>query len=78
MAKVTLKKDGTIELKRGAFAPRIIGEWMKQDVWNENGGRYDESGNKLVHIIYHATLRKGTWLQAFTRNELVQAIKNYY
>lgn len=78
MAKITLKKDHMIELKRGAFAPRIIGEWMKEDVWAENGGRRDKSGNKLVHYLWHATLRNGTQLKCYTREELEKAIKQYY
>ena len=43
MAKITLKKDHSIEFKQGAFAPRIIGEWKKEDVWAENGGKRDET-----------------------------------
>ena len=78
MAKITLKKDHTIEFKQGAFAPRIIGEWMKEDVWAENGGRRDKSGNKLVHYLWHATLRRGTQLIGYTRDELEKAIKQYY
>lgn len=78
MAKITLKKDHSIEFKQGAFAPRIIGEWMKEDVWAENGGKYDKSGNKLVHYIWHAILRRGTQLQAYTRDDLKKVIKQYY
>lgn len=78
MAKVTFKKDHSIELRKGAFAPRIIGEWKKEDVYAENGGKHDKSGNKLVHYLWHATLRRGTQLKAYTRDELIDNIKMYY
>lgn len=78
MAKITLKKDGTIEVKRGVFVPRIIGNWWKQDVWKENGGRRDKSGNKLVPAIYHAKMRNDLELIGYTRQELVNAIKQYF
>lgn len=78
MAKITLKKDHTIEFKQGAFAPRIIGEWRKEDIWAQNGGKRDKSGNKLVHFIYYAILRRGLELQEYTRTDLVKTIKKYY
>ena len=78
MAKITFKKDHSIELKRGAFAPRIIGEWMKEDVWAKNGGRRDKSGNKLVHYLWHATLRNGAKLWQYNREDLEKAIKQFY
>lgn len=78
MAKITLKKDHSIELRKGAFAPRIVGVWMKEDVWAKNGGKHDKSGNKLVHYLWHATLRRGTQLKAYTRDELIGCIKMYY
>lgn len=78
MAKVTLKKDGTIEFKQGAFAPRSIGRWEHEDIWKQNGGRRDKSGNLLVHHIYRAKLRNGLELTEYNRNELVKVIKKYY
>lgn len=78
MAQITLKNDHTIELKKGAFSPRIIGEWRKEDVWAENGGKRDRSGNKLVHFMYYAILRNGLELQDYTRKDLVNTIKKYY
>ena len=75
MAKITLKRDNSIELKQGAFAPRIIGKWKKKDVWAENGGKRDKSGNKLVHYIWCATLRRGIQVEAYTREELIDFIK---
>ena len=78
MAQITLKKDHSIEFNQGAFAPRIIGEWMKEDVWAKNGGKYDKSGNKLVHYLWHATLRNGAKLYQYTRDELIKCIKQYY
>ena len=78
MAKITLKKDHSIEFKQGALTPHIIGEWTKENVWAENGGKHDKSGNKLVHYLWHATLRRGTQLKAYTRDELIDNIKMYY
>ena len=77
MARVTLKKDGTIEFKLGAFAPRSIGRWEHEDVWKQNGGRRDKSGNKLVHHIYRAKLRNGLELIEYTRSKLVEVINKY-
>jgi hypothetical protein len=72
MAKVTLKKNGNIEVKVGAFAPRIIGHWHKEEL----GGR-DASGNKLVPRMYFASMKKGLELIGYTRNELINVIKKY-
>ena len=74
--KITLKNDGSIEKKRGAFAPLIIGNWHKEDVLKKYGRR-DKSGNKLVPVIYHAIMRNGLELMGYTRKELVDVIKNY-
>ena len=75
--KITLKKDGSIELNRGAFAPRIIGDWNVENVWKENGSSRDASGNKLVHYMWNATLRNGLRLMGYTRKELTNQIKQY-
>jgi hypothetical protein len=77
MAKVTLKQNGNIEVKAGALAPMIIGTWHYVDLWAENGGSRDKSGNKLVRAYWEATLKKGwPFLIAYTRKELVDIIKN--
>ena len=78
MARVTLKKDGTIEFKQGAFAPRSIGRWEHEDVWKQNGGRRDKSGNLLVRHIYRAKLHNGLELTEYSRDGLVKAIRKCY
>ena len=78
MAKVTLKQNGNIEVKAGALAPMIIGTWRYVDVWAENGGSRDKSGNKLVRGYWEASFKNGQHLPlAYTRKELVDNIKSY-
>lgn len=72
--KVTLKKNGIIEVKRGAFIARAIGTWHHTDVWKENGGSRDKSGNKLVKSIWSATLRHGRQIEAYSREDLIKII----
>lgn len=74
--KVTLKQNGNIEVKAGAFCPRTVGTWQYVDVLAENGGRRDKSGNKLVRGYWKACLKKGGDLTAYTRKELVEQIKS--
>ena len=78
MAKVTLKQNGNIEVKAGALAPMIIGTWRYVDVWAENGGSRDKSGNKLVRGYWKASFKNGQNMPiAYTRKELVDIIKSY-
>lgn len=74
--KVTLKKNGTIEAIIGAFCPRTVGTWHYTNVWVENAGRRDKSGNKLVRGIWSAKLKGREEIQAYTRQELIQFIKD--
>ena len=76
MAKVTLKQNGNIEVKAGAFCPRTVGTWHYVDVWAENGGRRDKSGNLLVRAYWKANLKDGRELIAYSRKELVEQIKS--
>lgn len=41
MAKITLKKDHTIEFKQGAFSPRIIGTWKKEVSYEHQGNDHN-------------------------------------
>lgn len=78
MAKVTLKQNGNIEVKAGAFAPMIIGTWHYVDLWAENGGSRDKSGNKTVRGYWKASFKNGQNMPiAYTRKELVDYIKSY-
>lgn len=77
MAKVTLKQNGDIEVKAGAFCPRVVGTWHYKDVWAENGGRRDKSGNLLVRGYWVANLKGyDATLVEYTRKDLVELIKS--
>lgn len=44
---VTFRRNGEIML----FG-HLVGVWTCHDVWLEHGGRYDASGNRLVHYLW--------------------------
>lgn len=73
--RVTLKKNGNIEVKVGAFAPRIVGKWSYTNVWKTQGRR-DKSGNKLVKCLYEAELKYVGLFFAYSREELVNIVRN--
>lgn len=72
MRKITFCKDGTIE----AGGSRV-GTWHYVDVWQENGGKYDKSGNRLVRCFWKACLRDGKELTQYTQKELREAVGNW-
>ena len=73
--RVTLKKDGKIEVKVGAFTPHIVGTWSYTNVWKTQGRR-DKSGNKLVRDLYEAELKNVGHVIAYSREELVNIVRN--
>lgn len=73
--KVTLKKNGNIEVKVGAFAPSTVGTWSYTNVWKTQGRR-DKSGNKLVRDLYEAKLNNVGDVIAYSREELVNIVRN--
>ena len=66
MNEIILKQNGDICI----FGMRV-GRWERQDIWKENGGKYDRSGNRLVECFYHAWFINGkASLHNYTRREL--------
>ena len=55
MAKITLKKDHSIEIKVGAFEPLIIGTWKKEVSYEHQGNDH----NLYRMELYVATLKNG-------------------
>ena len=55
MAKITLKKDHSIECKAGAFAPCIIGTWKKEVSYEHQGNDH----NLYRRELHVATLKNG-------------------
>lgn len=68
LPQITLKKDGTILMKK------TIGTWKCTNVWKERGGRHDRSGNLLVHYIWEAELDNGCVITEYSRKELIHTI----
>ena len=62
-------KNGNIEC--GTLA---AGTWHKQDVWAENGGTHDRSGNRLVHYLWIARLADGSEVIDYSREQLRNAL----
>lgn len=74
---ITLNKDGGFRFaKNGEILCGIakVGTWRKRNIWKENGGRRDKSGQKLVPVIYEAHLNDGTNLCEYSRKELANAL----
>jgi len=67
--KVTLAKDGIIRVD-GEF----FGLWKCENLWKN--GRYDKSGNKLVHYLWHGVINEGKTYTCYSRKELVEWIMN--
>ena len=73
-------KARTILLQKGFFSfakngniecgTTVAGTWCKQDVWAENGGTHDRSGNKLVHYLWIARLADGSEIIEYSREQL--------
>lgn len=71
MAKVTLKQNGDIEVKAGAFCSRIIGTWKRVSVREHMGNTHELRERPL----YEARL-KNSGLLFGSRQELVEQIKS--
>jgi hypothetical protein len=71
MAKVTLKQNGDIEVKAGAFCPRTVGTWKRVSVRERMGNTHELRERPL----YEARLKTGGLLYG-SRKELVEQIKS--
>lgn len=68
---VTLKADGSVVIESS------VGTWKSTDIWKEQGGRRDKSGNKSVHFTWEANLDiEEANLFEYSRDELKAAILN--
>lgn len=73
MVKITLKQDGTIEAGGAS-----VGTWHYVDVWAENGGRRDKSGNLTVRGYWTANLKNNDGLLIeYKRKDLAELIRKY-
>lgn len=70
MAKVTLKQNGDIEVKVGAFCPRVVGTWKRVSVKEHMGNTHEIQ----ERYLYEARLKKSGLLYG-SRQELVEQIK---
>lgn len=53
--RITLKKNGNIEVKVGAFAPHIVGTWKVISTWEHQGNLH----NLFERKWWQATLKNG-------------------
>ena len=70
MAKITLKQSGDIEVKAGAFCPRIVGTWKRVSVKEHMGNTHEIQ----EHYLYEARLKNGGFFYG-NRKELVEQIR---
>lgn len=66
---IKLKADGTVVIESN------VGTWNCHNIWKEQGGRRDASGNKSVHYTWHAHLMDGD-LMDYSRIDLCDLILN--
>lgn len=71
--QVQFKQNGNIEV-----SGKAIGTWHHRDIWAENGGSHDRSGNKLVHHIWEGKLNDGRILTEYTREDLRKEVSKSY
>lgn len=68
---VTLKGNGQVVIESS------VGTWKSTNIWKEQGGRRDKSGNKSVHFTWEANLDiEEANLFEYSRDELKAAILN--
>ena len=70
MAKITLKQNGDIEVKAGAFCPRIVGTWKRVSVKEHMGNTHEIQ----ERYLYEAKLKNGGFFSG-SRKELVEQIR---
>ena len=70
MAKITLKQNGDIEVKAGAFCPRIVGTWKCVSVKEHMGNTHEIQ----ERYLYEAKLKNGGFFYG-SRKELVEQIR---
>jgi hypothetical protein len=68
--KITLKKDGNIEVKYGVFAPVIVGTWETVSTWEHQGNDH----NLYERKWWRAILNDGRKMEAHSRKDLVKVL----
>ena len=68
--RVTLKKNGNIEVKVGAFAPHTVGTWKVVSTWEHQGNQH----NLFERKWWQATLKNGQKLYGENRQSLISVL----
>ena len=69
---ITMSNNGDIK-----FFNQKIGEWKRDDVWDMMGGKYNNSGCRLVHYLYNAYFIDGSKVTSlYSRNDIRDFINN--